>query len=128
MNDPHFVLSNVAKILDRKPHQVTYALTSGAVPEPKDRLANRRLFTREDVTRLARHFKVAPAWSTVEVTHNGDEGDASPGLVLKAPYEVLQVSETGHEIRDGDGTLFAWAADRGRALLMAGLLEAAARG
>ena len=30
-------------------------------------------------------------------------------MVLKPPYEVVQVSETGHEIRDGDGEVFAWA-------------------
>jgi hypothetical protein len=41
---------------------------------------------------------------------------------------VYQVGETGHEIRDSDGQVFAWASDRGRALVLAGLLEAAARG
>ena len=64
----------------------------------------------------------------MESTPDGGEDNGSQGLVLKPPYEVLQVSETGHEIRDGDGEVFAWAADRGRALLVAGLLEAATRG
>ena len=64
----------------------------------------------------------------MEPTSDGGEDNASQGLVLRPPYEVVQVSETGHEVRDGDGEVFAWAPDRGRALLVAGLLEAATRG
>ena len=64
----------------------------------------------------------------MESTPDGGEDNASQGLILRPPFEVVQVSETGHEIRDGDGEVFAWAADRGTALLVAGLLEAAIRG
>jgi len=126
--EKHFLLGDVARILDRKPYQVVHLLTTGKIPEPEQRIANKRLFSAEDVTRLARHFKVTPKWAVMESTPDGGEDNASQGLVLKPPYEVVQVSETGHEVRDGDGEVFAWAPDRGRALLVAGLLEAATRG
>jgi hypothetical protein len=37
------------------------------------------------------------------------------------------MGEIGYEIRDVDGEVFAWAPDRGRALVLAGLLYAACR-
>jgi hypothetical protein len=124
----HYLLGEVSRVLGRKPHQIVHLLTSGKIAEPQQRISNKRLFTEADITRLARHFKVTPKWAVMESTPDGGEDNASQGLVLKPPYEVLQVSETGHEIRDGDGEVFAWAPDRGRALLVAGLLEAATRG
>ena len=54
MEDRHYILSDVARILGKKPHQVTYALTSRAVPEPEQRVASRRLFRADNVVRLAR--------------------------------------------------------------------------
>ena len=123
----HYLLGEVSRVLGRKPHQIVHLLTSGKIAEPQQRISNKRLFTEADITRLARHFKVTPKWAVMESTPDGGEDNGSQGLVLKPPYEVLQVSETGHEIRDGDGEVFAWAPDRGRALLVAGLLEAATR-
>ena len=99
--EKHFLLGDVAKLLDRKPHQIVHLLTTRAIPEPQQRIANKRLFSAEDVTRLARHFKVTPKWAVMESTSDGGEDNASQGLVLKPPYEVVQVNETGHEIRDG---------------------------
>ena len=64
----------------------------------------------------------------MEVSPDGGKDSSSQGLVLKPPFEVLQVGETGHEVRDSEGEVFGWAADRGHALILAGLLEAAARG
>jgi len=124
----HYLLGEVSRVLGRKPHQIVHLLTSGKIPEPQQRISNKRLFTEADITRLARHFKVTPKWAVMESTPDGGEDNASQGLVLKTPFEVIQVSETGHEIRDGEGEVFAWAPDRGRALLVAGLLEAAIRG
>ena len=49
MEDRHYILSDVARILGKKPHQVTYALTSRAVPEPEQRVASRRLFSRDEI-------------------------------------------------------------------------------
>ena len=89
--------------MNRKPHQIVHLLTTGKIPEPQQRISNKRLFTEADITRLARHFKVTPKWAVMESTPDGGEDNASQGLVLKPPYEVVQVSETGHEVRDGDG-------------------------
>ena len=124
----HYLLGEVSRVLGRKPHQIVHLLTSGKIPEPQVRIANKRLFVLEDVERLARHFRVSPNWSVVEVTPSNTEAEAPEGLTLRPPFEVVQVSETGHEIRDGEGVVFAWAPDRKHALVLAGLLEAAVRG
>jgi hypothetical protein len=54
-----FLLSEVAGVLRKKPWHVVYAITSGAVPEPKLRIANKRIFLDEDIRRLAAHFGIA---------------------------------------------------------------------
>jgi hypothetical protein len=54
----------------------------------------------------------------------GVRGEAR-GLRLKPPFEVTSLGRTCHEVRDGGGEVFAWCPDRPRALVMAGLLEAA---
>jgi hypothetical protein len=126
--EKHFLLGEVGKIVARKQHQIVHLLTTGKIPEPEQRIANKRLFSAEDVERLARHFRVSPNWSAVEVPPSNTGAEAPEGLTLRPPFEVIQVSETGHEIRDGDGEVFGWAGDRAKALVMAGLLEAATRG
>jgi hypothetical protein len=82
----------------------------------------------EDVERLARHFRVSPDWPAVEVTPSNTEANAPEGLTLRPPFEVVSTGETGHEIRDADGVVFGWTGDRAKAMVVAGLLEAAARG
>jgi hypothetical protein len=124
----HYLLGEVSRVLGRKPHQIVHLLTTQKIPEPEQRIANKRLFTTEDVERLARHFKVAPNWAAVDPAPADPDTNAPKRLTLRPPFEAILVGETGHEIRDGDGVVFAWAPDRGRALVMAGLLEAAARG
>jgi hypothetical protein len=126
--EDRYVLSDVSRILGKKPHQVTYALTSRAVQEPEQRVANRRLFSADDVVRLARHFRVTPKWSVLEVVTNDAKDEASHCMVLRPPFEAVDSGTACCEVRDGDGILFAWAADRARAMVVAGLLEAAARG
>jgi hypothetical protein len=54
-----FLLSEVAGVLRKKPWQVVYAITSGAVPEPKLRIGNKRIFVDGDIRRLATHFGIA---------------------------------------------------------------------
>jgi hypothetical protein len=123
-----YLLGEVAKMLNRKPHQITHLLTTRKIPEPAQRIANKRLFAAEDVQSLARHFKVAPNWAAVEPIPAEPDSEAPKRLTLRPPFEAIQVGETCHEVRDGDGEVFAWTPDRGRALVLAGLLEAAARG
>jgi hypothetical protein len=86
------------------------------------------VFTAEDVGRLAKHFRVSPNWDALRPVTVDVDADPPVHLSLRPPYEVLQVGETGHEVRDGDGEVFGWARDRAKALVMAGLLEAATRG
>jgi hypothetical protein len=124
----HFLLGEVARILNRKPHHVVYPLVTGQIPEPETRIGGKRLFTVDDVERLGRHFGARPNWSVLEPVSVERPSNSVIHLKLRPPYEVCQINETGHEIRDGDGEVFAWSADRGRALVLAGLLETAARG
>ena len=56
MKKQHFLLKDVAKKLGVKPYQIAYALTVGLVPEPELRISNKRIFTAEDIERLAKHF------------------------------------------------------------------------
>jgi hypothetical protein len=124
----HYLLGQVAKILNRRPHQISYLLVTGQVQEPQCRIANKRLFSEDDVHRLGRRLKVTPDWSAVERDADIDEPEPDESLALKPPFEVMRTGESGHEVRDGDGAVFAWAGDRARALIVAGLLESAVRG
>jgi hypothetical protein len=123
-----FGLGEVARLLGVKPHRIHYAVTSGHVPEPAMRLGNKRAFGGEDVERLARHLGVpepdsdsaGPGGSNpaAHVEHPG-------GMALLAPFGVERVVTAGHEVRGGDGQVYCWTTDRAKALVIAGLLEAA---
>lgn len=121
----HFLLGEVAKILACRPHQIDYLLKTRQVPEPERRIANKRLFSESDVARLARRLKAEPDWSAVR--RDAEVGEPQPpvGLALMPPFEVVRAGESGHEVRDGQGEVFAWASDRAKALIVAGLLESA---
>ena len=99
----HYVLAEVAKLVGRKPHQIVYLLTSGRIPEPEQRIGNRRLFSEADVTRLARHFKVTPRWEVVEAAPADADSEGPERLKLRPPFEVISTAQTGHEIKDGGG-------------------------
>jgi DNA-binding transcriptional MerR regulator len=58
MTKKHFLLRDVAKLLRLKPYQISYAISVGLVPEPELRISNKRIFSPEDVDRLAAHFGV----------------------------------------------------------------------
>lgn len=58
MNQELLLLNDVARLLRRRPHQITYAITSQAVEDVTLRLGNRRVFLPDDVRRLADHFGV----------------------------------------------------------------------
>jgi hypothetical protein len=129
MDTQYLLLNDVARTLGLKAHKIAYALATGQVAEPALRVANKRVFGEEDVRRLAAHFRVTPRWpSTAPTANDHGEVDRHEGLVLRPPFEVAQAGVSGHEVRDGDGAVFAWAADRPRALVIAGLLESAVRG
>lgn len=52
------LLNEVSKRLGLPAHVVSYAVSSGKVPEPPLRIANKRIFQPDDVKRLAKHFGV----------------------------------------------------------------------
>jgi DNA-binding transcriptional MerR regulator len=60
MTKRHFLLKDVARLLKVKPYQIAYALSVGLVPEPELRISNKRVFSPEDIERLAKHFGVDP--------------------------------------------------------------------
>ena len=129
MENRYLLLNDVARILGVKAHQIAYCLTTGQVAEPALRVANKRIFAEDDVRRLAAHFRVTPRWPSATPTPSDPgEVDRHEGLVLNPPFEVIERGEVGHEVRDGDGAVFCWAADRAKALILAGLLESAVRG
>ncbi len=66
------LLSEVARLLKKKPHQVVYAITSGAV-EDVGRFGGRRVFRPKDVQRLAQHFGLKLAPEFVNVAGGSDE-------------------------------------------------------
>lgn len=128
MDNQHLLLNDVARVLGLKAHQIAYALATGQVAEPALRVANKRIFGEEDVQRLAAHFRVSPRWSSINpAADDNDQDDRHESLTLKPPFEVLQVGETGHEVRDGEGAVYCWASDRARAMVIAGLLDSAVR-
>lgn len=59
MTKKHFLLKDVARRLGIKPYRIIYALTTGLVTEPQLRIANKRIFTQQDIDRLAEHFGIA---------------------------------------------------------------------
>ena len=48
-----FLLGDVAKMMKKRPHQITYAITSGLLPEPEMRIGGKRIFQEQDVQRVA---------------------------------------------------------------------------
>jgi len=51
----HYSLKDVAKILGVKPFRISYALSNGYLPEPLERITNRRMFSENDL-KLAREY------------------------------------------------------------------------
>jgi DNA-binding transcriptional MerR regulator len=51
-------LQDCARMLNVQSYKIQYAYAHRRVPEPQLRIAGRRLFTPDDVRRLAKHFGV----------------------------------------------------------------------
>lgn len=66
-----YSMKEVARLLGVRPHRVGYAVSSGAVPQPSQRFGNTRVFTTEDVRRLADHFGVRCPDELKEAAHEG---------------------------------------------------------
>lgn len=57
MQKEHFLLSEVAREVQRKPYQITYLISTGLIEEPELRIANKRLFTKQDIERIKHVFQ-----------------------------------------------------------------------
>ena len=66
-----YSMKEVARLLGVRPHRVGYAVSTGAVPQPSQRFGNTRVFTVEDVRRLADHFGVRRPDEPKGAAHEG---------------------------------------------------------
>lgn len=51
-------LGDVSKVVGIARHKIEYAIANGSIPEPELRIANKRVFTTDDVERIADYFGV----------------------------------------------------------------------
>ncbi len=58
MDAQFFSLAEVAKSVNKRPHQVVYAITSGLLPDTANRIAGKRAFTVEELEIIREHFAV----------------------------------------------------------------------
>lgn len=56
MNQQHYSLKEVAKIVGVKAHRIEYALRNGYLAEPVERVTNRRIFTIADLQAALMYF------------------------------------------------------------------------
>jgi DNA-binding transcriptional MerR regulator len=56
----HYSLNEVARLIGVKAHRLGYAISNGYLPEPAERVSNKRLFTPEDVRAAALYFSAEP--------------------------------------------------------------------
>lgn len=58
MTKDFYLLGEAARALGCKPYQITYAITTRQVPEPK-RIGGRRMFSQRDLKVLAKKLNLA---------------------------------------------------------------------
>ena len=58
MNQKLLGLGDVSKLIGVPKHRIEYGLSNGSIPEPKIRISNKRVFTTEDIQRIADYFGV----------------------------------------------------------------------
>ena len=56
MTETHYSLKEVAKIAGVKAHRISYAIANGYLPEPAQRITNRRLFSTRDLQAALVYF------------------------------------------------------------------------
>lgn len=60
MNQKIYSLKQVAEIVGVKAHRISYAVSNGFLPEPAERITNRRMFTEADVAAAKTYFARKP--------------------------------------------------------------------
>jgi hypothetical protein len=59
MDTPDFyLLSDVARLLRCRPYRIAYLLSTRQVPEPSLRIGNKRVFTPNDISRIAEKLQI----------------------------------------------------------------------
>ena len=66
-----YALSDIARLLDVQGYRIAYAISTGALPDAEQRIANKRCFSEADVQRIARHFEVEIPTQCGEGTQEG---------------------------------------------------------
>jgi hypothetical protein len=56
MRQSHYSLKDVARIVGVKAHRIAYAVSNGYLPEPAQRITNRRLFSDADILAAQEYF------------------------------------------------------------------------
>lgn len=56
MTQTHYSLKEVATIVGVKAHRIAYAISNGYLPEPAERVTNRRLFSTIDLQAALVYF------------------------------------------------------------------------
>ena len=56
--DRLFSIRDCGRLIGIAPHRIAYEHTQDRLPEPKLRVANKRIYTMEDCLRVAKHFGV----------------------------------------------------------------------
>ena len=56
MTQTQFILNEVAKIVGVKAHVIAYAISAGNLPEPKLRIAGKRIFSTKEVEAIKTYF------------------------------------------------------------------------
>jgi DNA-binding transcriptional MerR regulator len=56
--DKLYSIRDCGKLIGVAPHKIAYAHTQDRIPEPKLRVANKRVYTLDDCRRVARYFGV----------------------------------------------------------------------
>ena len=65
-------IKDVSRLLGIRQHRIDHAIASGLVPEPKIRIANRRVFQKEDLDKLRKHFSASPKKAKAVAAENAE--------------------------------------------------------
>lgn len=57
MKQTQFILNEVAKIVGVKAHVIAYAISSQTLPEPRLRIAGKRVFSAKEVENIKTYFE-----------------------------------------------------------------------
>ena len=57
MTQTQFILSEVSRLVGQKPHHITYGISVGHIPEPKLRIAGKRIFSVSEVENIKKYLE-----------------------------------------------------------------------